>query len=91
MQRLRLEGGAASSLKFQPVLPHHGASLAWLWSVVRLQGLHHQFGLSGAEMQARQQLFGDSLRFAYSARQAAGEAWCCIDVAAAPAPAGPEA
>lgn len=45
LARLRLEGGAAASAKFQPCAPHARASLRWLWSVLRLQGLHHQFGL----------------------------------------------
>lgn len=45
LARLRLEAGAAASAKFQPCAPHARASLRWLWSVVRLQGLHHQFGL----------------------------------------------
>ena len=45
LQRLRLAGGAAASLKFMPVLPHARASLQWLWSVVRLQGMHNCLGL----------------------------------------------
>ncbi|EFN53783.1 hypothetical protein CHLNCDRAFT_58449 [Chlorella variabilis] len=65
LERLRLEGAAAASTKFMPVLPHGRASLQWLWSVVRLQGLHNLYGLSGHEMQARQQLFGDRLSFRY--------------------------
>ena len=47
-QRLCLTGGAAASVKFMPVLPHARASLAWLWSVVRLQGLHNLYGLRWA-------------------------------------------
>ena len=46
MQRLCLSGGAeAGGLKFQPVLPHARHSLRWLWSVVRMQGLHNLLGL----------------------------------------------
>jgi hypothetical protein len=45
MQRLCLAGGGAASVKFMPVRPHARDSLRWLWSVVRLQGLHNLYGL----------------------------------------------
>ncbi|KAL4435409.1 hypothetical protein ABPG77_006171 [Micractinium sp. CCAP 211/92] len=58
LERFRLCGPAAHSCKFMPVAaPSQRDSLKWLWSVVRLQGLHNLYGLSGREMQARQQLF----------------------------------
>ncbi|PSC75017.1 ADP-ribosylation factor 9 [Micractinium conductrix] len=64
LQRLSVRGGAAHSLKFMPVAPGGVASsLNWLWSVVRLQGMHQMYGLSGEEMDERQQLFYDRLRF----------------------------
>lgn len=45
VQRLCLAGAGAASVKFMPVRPHARDSLCWLWSVVRLQGLHNLFGL----------------------------------------------
>lgn len=58
LERFRLCGPAAHSCKFMPVAaPRQRDALKWLWSVVRLQGLHNLYGLSGREMQARQQLF----------------------------------
>ncbi len=53
LQRLCLASGAATSAKFMPVSSLNAwASLQWLWSVVRLQGLHNLYGLSGPEMGA---------------------------------------
>ncbi len=46
LQRFRLCGPAAHSCKFMPVAaPRQRDSLKWLWSVVRLQGLHNLYGL----------------------------------------------
>lgn len=48
-QRFRLRGPAAQSCKFMPVAaPRQRDSLRWLWSVVRLQGLHNLYGLRWA-------------------------------------------
>lgn len=93
LEALRLLGPCAASPKFMPVLQQGGSeALAWLWSVVRERGLHHQFGLSGREMRERQQLFGDSLRIGHgsaaqpragvagAAAPGAGQPWCCIEV-----------
>ena len=95
LQRLRVSGGAASSVKFMPLAPLSRESLGWLWGVVRLQGLHNLYGLSGQEMEARAaQLCQDRLEFEHP-----GPERCCIRVLAAGegaggggslAPAGPE-
>ena len=77
LRRLRLSGPCAASAKFQPIAPGGREALDWLWSVVRLQGLHHQFGLSGPEIAARQQLFGERLRISHGGD---GGGWCRIDV-----------
>lgn len=84
LQRLRLAGGAAASAKFMPV--RHGArdSLAWLWSVVRMQGLQNLYGLSGCEIKARQQLFDTRLSIECPTPPPAEPLWepdwCCISV-----------
>ncbi|PRW33578.1 TMV resistance N [Chlorella sorokiniana] len=74
LQRVRVVGAAAASLKFMPAAPHAAASLQWLWSVVRLQGLHNLLGLSAHEMEARQQLFDNRLRFTLGPAAASGAA-----------------
>ncbi|KAL4419839.1 hypothetical protein ABPG75_006937 [Micractinium tetrahymenae] len=64
LEHFSLCGPASYSCKFMPVAAlRQRHSLKWLWSVVRLQGLHNLYGLSGREMQARQQLFEGRLSF----------------------------
>ena len=54
-----MEGDCSASLKFMPHRPGEGReALAWMWGVVRAQGLGLVYGLSPGELYGRAETLG---------------------------------